>query len=240
MFVHVQVVPSESNEGFFIFLLYMYCFKIVRDKSCMILLFEQRESVWCLSWISLLKFSHVAQRFWLWLELMENLLWPLSLDRFLCAFVMLSSIFPKGISWWILRADWLYIEFWLLHNSFSDKKRFEHEIQMLSHLNIRTFIGGNLGIPLSEAAFECLSSPQKPYQARRNLADFSINYRKCCSCRGFTQHATISWISSLWSWILLKVGTFNIVLIYIFIGCCSGSKQLSARDSEQPLLPFGK
>ncbi|XP_057783708.1 uncharacterized protein LOC131001353 [Salvia miltiorrhiza] len=36
---------------------------------------------------------------------------------------------------------------------------------MLSHLNIRTFVGGNLSIPLSEAAFECLSSPQKPFQA---------------------------------------------------------------------------
>ncbi|KAG6427046.1 hypothetical protein SASPL_111285 [Salvia splendens] len=37
--------------------------------------------------------------------------------------------------------------------------------QMLNHSNIRTFVGGNLGIPLSEAAFECLLSPQEPYQA---------------------------------------------------------------------------
>ncbi|KAH6826090.1 hypothetical protein C2S53_001527 [Perilla frutescens var. hirtella] len=37
--------------------------------------------------------------------------------------------------------------------------------QMLSHSNIRTFVGGNLGIPLSEAALECLSSPQRPFQA---------------------------------------------------------------------------
>ncbi|KAG6429002.1 hypothetical protein SASPL_107041 [Salvia splendens] len=46
---------------------------------------------------------------------------------------------------------------------------------MLNHSNIRTFVGGNLGIPLSEAAFECLLSPQEPYQARRNLAYFICN-----------------------------------------------------------------
>ncbi|XP_059646343.1 uncharacterized protein LOC132292367 isoform X2 [Cornus florida] len=35
--------------------------------------------------------------------------------------------------------------------------------QMLNYLHIKTFIGGNLGIPLSEAAFQCLtSSLEKP------------------------------------------------------------------------------
>lgn len=35
--------------------------------------------------------------------------------------------------------------------------------QMLSHLNIKTFVGGNLGIPLSEASLQCLtSSPRSP------------------------------------------------------------------------------
>lgn len=42
-----------------------------------------------------------------------------------------------------------------------DAQPFEHQ----------TFVGGNLGIPLSEAAFKCLSSPQKPYQAR-SVANF--------------------------------------------------------------------
>lgn len=30
---------------------------------------------------------------------------------------------------------------------------------MLSHLGIKTFVGGNLGNPLSEAAFQCLQNP---------------------------------------------------------------------------------
>ncbi|KAA8518227.1 hypothetical protein F0562_015701 [Nyssa sinensis] len=33
--------------------------------------------------------------------------------------------------------------------------------QMLNHLDIKTFVGGNLGIPLSEAAFQCLTSSLK-------------------------------------------------------------------------------
>ncbi|KAI3471562.1 hypothetical protein Pfo_028212 [Paulownia fortunei] len=40
---------------------------------------------------------------------------------------------------------------------------------MLSHSNIKTFVGGNLGVPLSEAAFQCLSSSQIPFQASYQL-----------------------------------------------------------------------
>ncbi|XP_019187312.1 PREDICTED: uncharacterized protein LOC109181835 isoform X3 [Ipomoea nil] len=37
--------------------------------------------------------------------------------------------------------------------------------QMLNHLGIPTFVGGNLGVPLSDAAFEYLTlSPQRPFQ----------------------------------------------------------------------------
>ncbi|KAL7097987.1 hypothetical protein ACP275_10G177100 [Erythranthe tilingii] len=37
--------------------------------------------------------------------------------------------------------------------------------QMLSHLNIETFVGGNLGLPLSEAALQSFESPsRKPFQ----------------------------------------------------------------------------
>ncbi|KAK6149190.1 hypothetical protein DH2020_016715 [Rehmannia glutinosa] len=36
--------------------------------------------------------------------------------------------------------------------------------QMLSHLNIETFVGGNLGVPLSEAALQCLKSSRRPFQ----------------------------------------------------------------------------
>lgn len=35
--------------------------------------------------------------------------------------------------------------------------------QMLNHLDFKTFVGGNLGVPLSEAALQCLTStPQSP------------------------------------------------------------------------------
>lgn len=38
---------------------------------------------------------------------------------------------------------------------------------MLDHLDIKAFIGGNLGVPLSEAACQCLmSSPLRPFQVK--------------------------------------------------------------------------
>ncbi|KAL3533867.1 hypothetical protein ACH5RR_007388 [Cinchona calisaya] len=36
--------------------------------------------------------------------------------------------------------------------------------QMLDHLDIKIFVGGNLGVPLSEAAYQCLMSPLRPFQ----------------------------------------------------------------------------
>lgn len=46
--------------------------------------------------------------------------------------------------------------------------------QMLNHLDFKTFVGGNLGVPISEAALQCLTStPQSPmFKARTVLVRF--------------------------------------------------------------------
>lgn len=50
--------------------------------------------------------------------------------------------------------------------------------QMLNHLDFKTFVGGNLGVPLSEAALQCLTStPQSPmFKARTVLVRFCFPF----------------------------------------------------------------
>ncbi|XP_022842248.1 uncharacterized protein LOC111365920 isoform X2 [Olea europaea var. sylvestris] len=48
--------------------------------------------------------------------------------------------------------------------------------QILHQLNIETFVGRNLGIPLSEATFQCLTScPKRFLQARKNVAIVEVS-----------------------------------------------------------------